>query len=282
MIYCKALKQRFDNKEEMFRELKKSKDILIDEKKSKAKNKKFNLKIINKSNQLKSEAQTFETGSSIYAVMNSTNVLDSHDDVSLDGSWKKTTDEQKGKVTHAIDHNLGIMTTVAPAKDVKLHLLKSNFRDLGYDSNLDTELLIFESKISPMTNERALLAYKEGITEHSIRLRYITVKLALNSDHEEDVEEKSIYDKHINRILNKEQVEDQGYFFAIYEQAISQEGSTVLNGSNSYTPSLTKEQFDRIKNDQPFNNTGETTVEPSTDTHTVDKQLLKQLLKQNK
>ena len=272
MIYCKALNKNFEDKKEMFKQLKENKERLISEKKEQPKKKKFELRIINKNNTEKSIEQNYSNGSYIYAVMNSTNVMDSHDDVSLDGSWKKTVSEQNGKVTHAIDHSIGIMTTVAPAKDVNLHLLNSNFKSLGYDIDLDTELLVFESKISPMTNEKALIAYKEGITEHSIRLRYITVKLALNSDHVDDKEEKAIYDKHIGKILNKEQVEDQGYFFAIYEQAISLEGSTVLNGSNSYTPALTKEQFESIKNNQPIQITGKTTAEPSNDTqHFINK-----------
>jgi len=280
MIYCKALNKNFKDKAEMFKDLKANKDRLIAEKKEQPKNKKFELRIINKSGAIKSAEQDYTIGSYIYAVMNSTNVMDSHDDVSLDGSWKKTVSEQQGKVTHAIDHSLGIMTTVAPAKDVNLHLLNSNFKSLGYESDLNTELLVFESKISQMTNEKALLAYKEGITEHSIRLRYINVKLALNSDHVDDKEEKAIYDKHIDKILNKEQVEEQGYYFAIYEQAISQEGSTVLNGSNSYTPALSKEQFENMKNNQPMQITGKTTIEPSIDTLTIDKELLRNLLKQ--
>lgn len=279
MIKCKPLNKTFETKEMMFSELRANKDILISAKKSDIKQKAFELNIFDKSSSEKNNitSDDFEIGKNIYCVLNSCMVMDSHDDVSLMNSWKKTAVEQNGKIMHTSDHTISADKIVAYPQDVNLHVVKSKFNTIGLNSYLDTELLVFESKITNLTNKNILNAYKSGIPlEHSVRLRYIDVKLAMNSDHEDDKEEKVIYDKHIDSILNKEDVDSQGFFFAVYEQALTQEGSTVINGSNSKTPILSKNTFDNLLKSQPLNNTGKsnvqkTIVEPSIDTLSIDK-----------
>lgn len=276
MIKCKALNKSFENKEKMFEELRANKDLLIAQKKSESKIKAFELNIFDKSEGVKQEFKSsdFDLGKSIPCVLNSCMVMDSHDDVSLMNSWKKTANDQNGKIMHTSDHTISADKIVAYPRDVELHLLKTSFKSIGIDSNLETELLIFNSKLTSLTNKNILNAYKEGIPlEHSVRLRYINVKMALNSDHEDDKEEKAIYDKYIDSILNKDEVNEQGYFYAIYEQALTQEGSTVVNGSNSKTPILTSNTFEKLRNSQPLNNTkngNDQKNEPSNDTLNID------------
>jgi hypothetical protein len=51
-------------------------------------------------------------------------------------------------------------------------------------------------------------------------------------------EEKAYFDKMVDKIANKEQVKELGYFFGVHEAKILKEGSMVPFGSNSVTPIL--------------------------------------------
>jgi len=80
--------------------------------------------------------------------------------------------------------------------------------------------------------------YAKGyVKEHSAGLRYIQLELAINSDAEWDKEEKAVWDKYYNDIVNKEDVDEYGYFWAVTEQKII-EGSAVVKGSNFATPTI--------------------------------------------
>jgi len=80
--------------------------------------------------------------------------------------------------------------------------------------------------------------YAKGfVKNHSVGMRYVKLDLALNSDSKFDQEEKEVWDKHIDSVVNKQDAEDQGYFWAVSEAKII-EGSAVPVGSNQITPVL--------------------------------------------
>ena len=64
--------------------------------------------------------------------------------------------------------------------------------------------------------------------------------LAINSEEKWAREEKEIWDKYIDQIVNKEEVEEAGYFWAVFEQKII-ENSAVPKGSNPATPTISVE-----------------------------------------
>ena len=73
-------------------------------------------------------------------------------------------------------------------------------------------------------------------------MRYVSFDLAINSEAEWDKEEKALWDKYYPVIANKELADERGYFWAVTEAKIV-EGSAVVMGSNSATPTLeTKEE----------------------------------------
>lgn len=43
-------------------------------------------------------------------------------------------------------------------------------------------------------------------------MRYTKLELAINSENKYDKEEKEVWDKYFDQIVNKEQAEEQGYF----------------------------------------------------------------------
>ena len=78
-------------------------------------------------------------------VINTTNYLDSHGDVHIKGIWNKSV---KDKKTFYLlqEHKMkfeNIIESNVPAK-----VKEFSFRELGYDSDMKTEALVFDAEIS--------------------------------------------------------------------------------------------------------------------------------------
>lgn len=81
---------------------------------------------------------------------------------------------------------------------------------------------------------------KGKVKNHSAGLRYVDVEFAINSAADWAKEEKAVWDKYYPDIVNKEDVDERGYFLAVKEQKII-ENSAVLKGSNPATPTISVE-----------------------------------------
>jgi hypothetical protein len=180
-----------------------------------------------------------EFGDKIYPVINTTLYMDSHDDVHLNGIWNKTIGEQKGKVALILNHDYKIGQVISYPEDVVPMVKIIPWKDLGRKYEGDTEALIFESTLSDDSNEIGFKAYKNGRkVQHSVRMMYEKISLAINSDSEDWKEERKTWEKYLNSIANKERAIELGYFWAVKEARIYKEGSMVLEGSNDVTPTL--------------------------------------------
>lgn len=168
-------------------------------------------------------------------VINTTNWLDSHSDVHFPGIWKKSLSENKGLYLLQ-EHSMtfkGIITDNLVAFTKKV-----TWKSLGLDIPGSTEALIFDATISKNRNEYMFGEYKQGfVKNHSVGMRYVKMDMAINDDSKWYEEEKEIWDKWIDNIANKEDAEEQGYFWAITEAKVV-EGSAVPIGSNIMTPTL--------------------------------------------
>jgi hypothetical protein len=101
-------------------------------------------------------------------------------------------------------------------------------------------------------------------------MRYVKIDLAINSESEYDKEEKEIWDKYYQVVANKEVADERGFFWVVSEAKII-EGSAVVMGSNSATPTISvenKTEADTITSEKQ---------EPSNDTQKQN-ELLKELL----
>lgn len=178
-------------------------------------------------------------GDYIYPVINTTNYLDSHGDVHLPGIWDTSAEAQQGKTYLIINHELSLGNVVSYPKDVEILIKTMSWKSLGASYEGDTQALIFKSKITEKSNPAAYYAYRDGEDiQHSIRMCYVKIELAIDDSSEDFKGEKAIFDKYIDQIANKEHALEQGYFWAILEAKIYKEGSAVLFGSNDVTPTL--------------------------------------------
>lgn len=265
MIKVKEFPNRtFASKEELFKALKENKSELIATKKMQTKecDAVFNVvPLINEKGETV-KAETIDTANvnkiKAELVINTTNLMDSHSDVHLKGIWNKSAKEQKNlmllqehKMT--FDHIISDNVT-ATVKEYK-------WEDLGFEFKGTTEALVFNATIDKNRNPFMFEQYSKGyVKEHSVGMRYVKLELALNSENKYDAEEKEIWDKYISEVANKEEAENQGYFWAVTEAKII-EGSAVVKGSNFATPTISVEAVKNTSND---NN------EPSIDTQKLE------------
>lgn len=228
----------FATKRELFRALKKHKDIIIDSKKSVKYSQSTKAAIpIEEDNNIAKDI-TVKEGHSLH-VINTTKILDSHNDVHINGLWSKSVKEQRGKIYFLADHSMSVGSVIAYPKDVKMRLMNVSFKDLGFDHDGETQALVFEINKKDVRHSEAKHIIENKIDiEHSVRMSYVKIELAVNSDEEDFKGEKAVWDKFYDIVANKEDADERGYFWAVKEAKIHEEGSMVLRGSNHATPML--------------------------------------------
>lgn len=171
----------------------------------------------------------------VKSVINTTNILDSHGDVHIPGLWNKSLKEQK-QFYLVKEHAFNFDNIISDR--VKASAETMSWKALGFDWAGNTQALVFDSVISKADSPQMFTKYAQGkVPNHSVGMQYVKIALAVNSDISDLKEEKKAWDKYINEIINKEDAERQGYFWAVTEAKIV-EGSAVLRGSNYATPTL--------------------------------------------
>ena len=238
MITCKQFPDKtFATKEEVFAELRENAERIIALKKAPT-DKSINTQVtfLNKGGDTIKIGPQMKDGF-CYPVINTTKYMDSHDDVHFDGIWTKSIKEQQGKLFYVADHTVSIDNVIAWPEDVNAMVKSVPWSFIGENYTGNTEALIFEIDKAKIVHPKALQIINEKRrVQNSVRMQYVKVKLAMNSDAKDDVESKAYYDSRINDIANKDVAEAQGYFFGVEEAKIVTEGSMVIFGSNGATP----------------------------------------------
>jgi hypothetical protein len=231
--------REFSTKDELFAELKKNEAKLIDMRKAE----KF-APSINSNLRPVGDATKFDMEDGfIYPIINTTNYMDSHNDVHISGLWTKSVQEQQGKIYYVADHDLSLKSIIAYKEDVEILLIDTTFKELGYELEGSTQALVFKVDKNKIQLEQVKKIIEKRINiQHSVRMRYINVKIAINSTNPDYADNKAVFDEYLPYIANKERVIEQGYFYAVVEAAISKEGSMVPFGSNDITPLFQKEK----------------------------------------
>jgi hypothetical protein len=170
----------------------------------------------------------------VRAIINTTNLMDSHDDVHIPGLWNKSLKENKD-IWHDQEHKHEFASTIAEGKGLKPYVKTYTWKELGQKWEGETQALVFDSTISKDGNNPFMFnQYKQGrVKNHSVGMNYVKVEMAINDKDYKD--EFKTWNKYIDQVANKEQVEEQGYFFAVTEAKVI-EGSAVKRGSNWVTP----------------------------------------------
>lgn len=260
----------FASKEDLFKELRESAEIIIEEKKSliqKSCDKGISvtcksLDLLKFTDQLKGIKID---DNYYYIAVNTTRVLDSHDDLHVDGIWKKSIKDQQGKNYLVVDHELSIKSVVVRKEHVEMFTAKIPFSLIGKPYEGDTEALIYKVPKSQVKDETVKEWLDSGdAIEGSVRMQYVTVLLAMDSNAPEDETEKKNYDEYLPMISNKDDYEYIYYYFIIKEAKNVKESSLVVFGSNSSTGMVNNKI-------EPSEDTQENKEEPPEGTQTEQK-----------
>ena len=168
--YCQELNKEFLDKEELFKELMNIEDIILDQKKSQIYNskewcEKYGIKGLSIStNQQKIiKSLTNEQNKELklsddyyYFVVNSSNFLDSHGDVHIDGNWNKTKKESQGQVYLVFDHELKRSEIIAMKQDIELMTAYVSWDLLGKNYEGETYSLIYKVPKDKIINKQAI------------------------------------------------------------------------------------------------------------------------------
>lgn len=276
MIVVKEFPDRqFESKEELFKALKENKKELISLKKSIEKRADS---ISYVSNEIKGNTTNKEDMQGVQdmnklqvkVIINTTNFIDSHNDLHVNGIWNKSVSDNANKgFLHLQEHDRDFNKVISD--NAKGSVESITWKSLGFPYNGKTEALVFDSTIEKERNEFMFKQYAKGwVKNHSVGMRYVKIDLAVNSESEYDKEEKAMWDKYYPVVANKEIADERGFFWVVSEAKII-EGSAVVMGSNSATPTLSvenKTEAEEITSD---------TIEPTEVTQKTN-ELLKELL----
>ena len=257
---------KYSNKKDLFSFLVNEKELIFNAKKSEIKRADSVFGLVQEDNNdsiVKAHATIAEdvTSIKVSAIINTTNVIDSHQDLHINSIWSKSLKENS-RILHLQEHKNQFDKIISSGKDLKARTKTGNFADFGMNLQGTTQALIFDSIVKQARNGFMFDQYKNGhVNEHSVGMQYMKMTLAISDS--EFKEEFREWEKYYDRIANKEVAESLGFFFAVQEAKVI-EGSAVTLGSNQFTPT---------QNIEPHKSTQHN--EPSADTHN---QLIKHLL----
>lgn len=256
-IYCKELKKSFDDKELMFKELAQNQELIIDAKKAEVyKSVDKGLQIVTGQKEIQKAIES-ESNKGLkfdndyyYFVVNSANILDSHDDMHVDGNWNQTVKSLQGKTYLVFDHSLKRGDIIAMRKDIEMLTAKIPFSLLGKSYDGETYCLIYKVAKNKIVNKEAKDWLEDGHElEASVRMQYVKIEPAYNSTNTEYAKQKATYDEYYPLIANKDDFENIEYFWVIKEAKNVYESSLVLFGSNSATGMINDENKDEAVDD---------------------------------
>lgn len=229
----------FADRKELFKFLSENRDKLIAQKKAVKKEADCPVIIspvlVHKESANKAEAPVNSDSLKVVCVINTTNFLDSHNDLHLPGMWNKSLQENR-MIMHLQEHSMEFDKIIADGKHLKAYTKKYSWSELGYPYQGETEALVFESEILKKRNAYMLEQYANGwVRNHSVGMYYVKMDFAIND--EDYPNEYEAWKKYITQMANPEMAEERGYFWYVLE-AKCIEGSAVPIGSNTCTPTL--------------------------------------------
>jgi hypothetical protein len=186
----------------------------------------------------KAHTSTNENEIQVKAVINTTNLMDSHKDVHLPGLWTKSLKENK-RIMHIQEHqSSSFEKIISSGDDLKASTKTMAWKALGFNAEGNTQALVFDSTVKASRNKYMFDLYKGGFVDnHSVGMRYVKISMAINSDDDAYITEKAVWDKYYPEITNNKEADNTGYFWAVTEAKVI-EGSAVPMGSNPITPTI--------------------------------------------
>lgn len=181
----------------------------------------------------------------VKTIINTTNVIDSHRDLHMAETWNKTVKDNP-YTYHLKQHENKFESVIS--KRARSFNENMNFRDLGLNKDFPTVANINQFVLQRSKMPFMFDAYKNGdVEQHSIGMMYVNMDIAYYD--EESQKQMDFFNEMKAKAVNPEVADEYGYFWVVYE-AKKREGSAVVFGSNSITPTL------YVKNYQPQTSTG--------------------------
>ncbi len=231
---------KFDKKKDLFDFLVKNKqDLIAQKKQKKSSDSVISIPIYETKNGIAIKKNAEIEGEipailKVKVIGNTTNWFDSHKDVHLPGLWKKTLQEQNGMLIFAQEHGGGIDKVIADGNDLKVYTQNKNWQDIGYNAIGQTEALVAEANVIKERNEFMHKQYaNDWVRNHSVEMQYVSIVMAVNDKDYGD--EYEAWKKYVSQIINRKDVEREGYFWVIKEAKLF-EVNAVKRGSNIMTP----------------------------------------------
>lgn len=173
----------------------------------------------------------------IEVVINTTGLLDSHNDVHIEGLWDDDLAKQRNRLVYLLqEHDRDFDKVISD--EVAVSVQMRDWKALGAPYEGRTQALVFNAKLHRDRNPFMFDQYIKGyVRNHSVGMRYVDLELCINSEEKYYIDEKEAWDKYIEQVANREDAEALGYFWAVTKAEMI-EGSAVLMGSNWVTPTL--------------------------------------------
>lgn len=170
-------------------------------------------------------------------VINTTNYFDSHWDVHIPGLWNKSIADNKQGFYLLDTHGRHFKAVIGEGLSASAR--RMSWKDLGFTHTGITEALMFSGTLNKERNPDMFDQYAKGyVKQHSVGMRYVRMVTCINDD--DYPVQKENWDKYIKQVVNAQEAEEEGIFWAILEAKII-EGSAVLFGSNDLTPAYSVE-----------------------------------------
>lgn len=174
----------------------------------------------------------------VQAIINTTNIIDSHMDMHVPGIWEEDLKKNRRGMMHAQEHKGSeFKYIISDGEDLEVYTKTYSWSELGYQYEGDTQALVFDSTVKRDRNGFMFEQYAKGyVKNHSVGMVYGEVILAVNDSQDKYwADEYANYQNYIGKAVNPEVAEEAGMFFII-PKAKAIEGSAVPQGSNFATP----------------------------------------------
>lgn len=187
-------------------------------------------------------------------IANMSGWCDSQRDVMIKDSWTKSINDVGAsgqKLIYHLKNHGGTLDDII-GRDPSLYTKDLDLSMFNFTSDIKkAQALMMSSTVCEDYDCKVYNLYEDQqIKQHSIGLQYVRILLCLDSKNEEDAEEKKNWDKYYPQVINKDAVDEFGYFWAVTECKIF-EVSAVLFGANILTPVYSISQPSDDTEEQP-------------------------------
>lgn len=181
----------------------------------------------------------------VKTVINTTNIIDSHLDLHLENTWNKTVKDNPFSY-HLKQHENKFESVIS--NKAKSYNENMNFNQLGLNIDFKTVANINQFTLSRDKMPFMFDAYKNGDVEHhSVGMMYVDLDIAYYD--EDSQKEMDFFNEMKAKAVNPEVADEYGMIWIVHE-AKKREGSAVVFGSNSVTPTLYVKNFEPQKSTQ--------------------------------